>query len=165
MMSVPSTIVLVPLSNLTVTPGSTVKKTPTRTKTSAVAVYGLPDNVQVVLVVIPPPTSVPEYSKADTNEGPMFNLQDEQLTASNINVKKTAFFSNLPLLPKLSISQLTFVVNLLYNCMRSARYVLNLVFRDSLLRISKIPTPRKKKSPTIRRAGRTGWAIDTYPES
>ena len=94
-MSVPSTIMLVPLSNLTVTPGSTVKKTSTRTKTSVVTVYGLPDNVQVVLVVIPPPTFVLETTIGEAKVTIVSTLLSESPTKINVKtIASTTFFDS-----------------------------------------------------------------------
>lgn len=68
---VPSTIMPVPFPNLTVTPGSIVKKTSARMTMFSDTTYGLPDNVHVVFIVIGPPTSVPKRSSAVTNRESM----------------------------------------------------------------------------------------------
>jgi hypothetical protein len=92
--NVPSTTMPVPFSNATATPGSIFRKTPTRTNTSAVTLYGLPDKVQVVLVAIAPPTAVSEFSDANAEAGSTFSLQSEELMSNNISINNIALLDN-----------------------------------------------------------------------
>jgi hypothetical protein len=86
--------------------------------------YGLPDNVHVVFVVIGPPTSVFEYSFAETYRGLTPSPNKKKLANNNVNVNKSVLFTCFALLQEFASPDLT-LSSVEYLILHSPKCMLN----------------------------------------